>query len=153
MPPFVRENGIQISRLRSARRRARGVSPCIKRLVPTSPLVGPLGSLGYARRNRACATPSEAALWKALVNRKLGVSFRRQIVIGSHVADFVAASVRLVVEVDGGYHASRRAADARRDEKLRRLGYHVLRLEAGMVERDLPRAVALVRMAVERLAR
>ena len=109
--------------------------------------------VGYARRHRACPTASEAALWKALVGGKLGVSFRRQVVIGSHVADFVAASVRLVVEVDGGYHASRRLADARRDDKLRRLGYRVLRLDAEVVERDLPRAIALVREAVERMAR
>jgi very-short-patch-repair endonuclease len=107
----------------------------------------------YARENRARPTASETALWTALVSAKLGVSFRRQVVIGSHVADFAAASIRLAVEVDGGYHASRRATDARRDGKLRRLGYHVLRLEAAMVERDLPRAVALVREAIERLAR
>ena len=107
----------------------------------------------YARENRAHPTPSETALWGALVSGKLGVSFRRQVVIGSHVADVAATSLRLIVEVDGGYHASRRRADARRDEKLRRLGYHVLRLEAALVERDLSRAVALVREAVERLAR
>ena len=107
----------------------------------------------YARQNRARLTASETALWGALVSGKLGVSFRRQVVIGSHVADFVAAKIRLVVEVDGGYHASRQAADARRDAKLQRLGYRVLRLEAEMVERDPPRAVALVREAVERLAR
>ena len=102
----------------------------------------------YARRHRACPTPSESALWQALV-----VAFRRQVVVGSHVADFVAASIRLVVEVDGGYHASRRAADTRRDEKFRRLGYHVLRLDAELVERNLPRVVVLVREAIGRLAR
>jgi very-short-patch-repair endonuclease len=86
------------------------------------------------------------------VNSKLlGVAFRRQVVIDSHVADFAAASIRLAVEVDGSYHASRRTADARRDQKLRRLGYSVLRLEAKLVERDLLRALELVREAVERL--
>jgi very-short-patch-repair endonuclease len=37
--------------------------------------------------------------------------------------DFVAPSVRLVIEVDGGYHADRAAADARRDRALGRFGF------------------------------
>jgi very-short-patch-repair endonuclease len=37
--------------------------------------------------------------------------------LASHIADFCAA--RLVVEVDGGCHAQRRAANARRDAALR----------------------------------
>ena len=46
------------------------------------------------------------------------------------IVDFLALSARLVVEVDGGYHAQRGRADARRDEKLRRAGYRVLRVRA-----------------------
>jgi very-short-patch-repair endonuclease len=40
---------------------------------------------------------------------------------------------KLVVEVDGGYHRDRVAADARRDRALRRLGDRVLRLSAALV--------------------
>jgi very-short-patch-repair endonuclease len=54
----------------------------------------------------------------------------------------------LVVEVDGGYHERRSAADARRERALVRLGYRVLRLEAELVMKDLPAAVALVREAL-----
>jgi very-short-patch-repair endonuclease len=53
-----------------------------------------------------------------------------------------------VVEVDGNYHARRRGADARRDAKLRRLGYRVLRLPAALVMNDLKAAVELVREAL-----
>jgi very-short-patch-repair endonuclease len=98
-------------------------------------------------------TPSEALLWKALVSGKLGVAFRRQVVVGGFIADFVASSVKVIVEVDGGCHVRKRRADARRDEKLARLGYQVLRLDAGLVTRDLPAALALVREALARLAR
>ena len=80
-------------------------------------------------------------------------AFRRQVVLGTAIADFFAPAIRLVVEVDGGQHRSRRSADARRDRDLRRLGCHVLRIEAEVVMRDLPAAVALVREAVGRLAR
>jgi very-short-patch-repair endonuclease len=48
----------------------------------------------------------------------------------------------------GPWHRHRKAADARRDEKLARLGYRVLRLDAGLVERDIEAAVRLVREAL-----
>jgi very-short-patch-repair endonuclease len=89
-------------------------------------------------------------LWNELRGGKLGVWFRRQVRIGVFIADFLAAGPRLVVEVDGGYHALRRTADARRDRKLACLGYRVLRIEASRVERDIAEAVALVREALAR---
>ena len=71
---------------------------------------------------RGSPSPPEQLLWAALTNRKLGVSFRRQVPLAGYICDFVCASRRLVVEVDGAHHAQRRGADARRDECLRRLG-------------------------------
>jgi very-short-patch-repair endonuclease len=59
-----------------------------------------------------------------------------------------ATSARLVVEVDGGYHAGRRAGDRRRDERLRELGWRVVRVEAGVVMRELGAAVGVVRAAL-----
>jgi very-short-patch-repair endonuclease len=103
----------------------------------------------YAAQNRATPTESEARLWSALSAGKLGVHFRRQVVLGDRfIVDFVAPRVRLVVEVDGSYHAQRVAADARRDSKLRSLGYRVLRIPAALVKGDLQAAVALVCAAV-----
>jgi len=55
----------------------------------------------------------------------------------------------LIVEVDGGYHARRVTADARRDRKLTRAGYRVVRLQAELVMRDLPAAVRAVRRALD----
>ena len=97
---------------------------------------------------RRWATDSEAALWRVLSRKQLGVEFRRQLVIGQCIADFAAPRERLVVEVDGAYHARRLAADARRDAKLARLGWRVLRLDAELVLRDLGAAVARVREAL-----
>ena len=102
-----------------------------------------------ARSMRRCATASEQCLWQAISGRKLGVSFRRQVpVAGRFVADFLAPSVRLVIEVDGGSHCGRERADARRDRALERAGYRVLHLEAELVLRDLPEAVRRIRAAL-----
>src|SRR5690606_18745284 len=92
---------------------------------------------------------SSHLLFSAIRGKRLGVSFRRQQVIESHIVDFLARQVSLVIEIDGdAYHRKRRATDARRDVKLRRAGYRVLRISASLVESDLPAAVALVREAI-----
>ena len=105
-----------------------------------------------AQALREFSTVSERRLWVELSASKAGVSFRRQVPLaGRWIADYFASSLDLVVEVDGSIHACTRRADARRDEKLRRLGYRVLRLEAQLVLHDLPAAVALVREALEAL--
>jgi very-short-patch-repair endonuclease len=77
------------------------------------------------------------------------VKFRRQVVVaGRFVVDFCAPAARLVVEVEGRHHEWRRGADARRDAKLRKLGFRVVRLPAEVVLRELPLAVAAVREAL-----
>jgi len=102
-----------------------------------------------AHAMRHAPTASEAALWRLLSGRKLGVAFRRQVPLaGRCVADFFAPSARLVVEVDGASHLGRAASDARRDHALARLGYRVLRLEAGLVLYEPALAIARIRAAL-----
>jgi very-short-patch-repair endonuclease len=103
----------------------------------------------FARQHRCCLTESEARLWSALKARQLGVSFRRQVPVGGQfIADFCAPSIRLIVEVDGPIHARKRGPDARRDLKLRRLGFRVVRVPAALALSNLRAAVALVRSAL-----
>ena len=100
---------------------------------------------------RSAPTDSEQKLWQlALRAGGLGVEFRRQVVIADRfIVDFLAPPHRLIVEVDGfEYHRRRRTADARRDRKLARLGYRVLRLDADCGTRHLPEAVARIRAAL-----
>ena len=103
------------------------------------------GRAQYMRKN---PTDTEAALWRELSGKKLGIAFKRQAVIGRYVVDFVAPSIRLIVEVDGGYHAERVAGDARRTRDLERLEYRVVRLAAQLVRCNIRQAVELVKEAV-----
>ena len=93
---------------------------------------------------RAAPTTTEALLWQALRGSRLGVSFRRQLVIGEYIADFAAPSVKLVVEVDGPIHTERTRADARRDRALAHRGYRVVRIPAALVAKDLGAALLLI---------
>ena len=55
---------------------------------------------------------------------------------------------RLVIEVDGEYHAEQARSDARRDAALERAGYRVVRLEASLVMGDIESALGLIRAAL-----
>ena len=82
------------------------------------------------------------------------LQFRRQVVLGRYIADFFAAEVKLVVEVDGGYHGRlRERSDERRDRWLQRQGYTVLRLSDALVLNNIGVAVALIAEQVAALRR
>jgi type I restriction enzyme, R subunit len=83
-----------------------------------------------ARDLRQESTAAEEALWERLRDRRFrGLKFRRQVTLQGYIADFFCDRLRLVVEVDGGIHATRprRARDENRDADLLAHGYTVLR--------------------------
>ena len=83
-----------------------------------------------ARKSRREPTMAEAAMWKILRDRRLGeIKFRRQMPIGTYIADFCCPALKLVIELDGGVHVLRVDDDARRDAWLRAAGFTVLRFD------------------------
>ncbi len=106
---------------------------------------------GRASSMRVCSTASERALWRLLRGGQLGVPFRRQVpLLGRYIVDFLAVGARVVVEVDGAYHAqeARRRADSRRDSRLEKAGYRVLRVTAEEVLAEPGRVRARVLAAL-----
>jgi very-short-patch-repair endonuclease len=80
-----------------------------------------------ARRLRLDATDAERRLWYRLRSRQIeGAKFVRQERIGPYVVDFVCREQRLIIEVDGGQHATD-PRDAVREGWLCDRGYRVLR--------------------------
>ena len=85
-------------------------------------------------------TDANAKLWSRLRDgRLLGTKFRRQVPIGSFIADFCCRNPRLVVEVDGGQHAEHAAHDEARTRVIAEDGYTVLRFWND----DVGRSIAL----------
>ncbi len=81
-----------------------------------------------ARKLRATPTEAETRLWSRLRRKQLdGHRFRRQVPLGSYVVDFLFLSQRLVVEVDGGQHATEAHRDAKRTAWLESQGFRVAR--------------------------
>jgi very-short-patch-repair endonuclease len=104
----------------------------------------------HAHRMREGPSEPERVLWTALRGGRLGVRFRRQVVISGYIVDFLAPSARLVVEVDGAHHAQRHGADERRDRALAASGLRVLRLPAALVRSSLPAALERIARALMR---
>jgi very-short-patch-repair endonuclease len=81
----------------------------------------------FARKLRREMTEAEWKLWHALRSRRFdGYKFRRQVPIGTYIADFVCQECKVIVEVDGSQHANS-PYDIKRDTWLRLRGYRVLR--------------------------
>ncbi len=95
-------------------------------------------SISRARQLRRGMTDGEKRLWAELKQfRKLyGLHARRQVPIGSYVADFAIHSAKLVIEIDGEFHTGpgRIIKDNNRDAWLNGAGYCVLRFRTGELD-------------------
>ena len=105
----------------------------------------------YARQLRQAHNPIELTLWFHLRDRRLdGFKFRRQHPIGPYIVDFCCPEAWLAIELDGGQHALRRDADARRTEFLVAQGYRVLRFWNNEVSDNLQGVLYRIRETLSR---
>ena len=97
------------------------------------------GKRVFARRLRRRMTVAEKILWKALRDRRFqSLKFRRQVPLGSFVADFLCSQHRLIIEVDGDSHTDRKEYDEWRTERLNEQNYIILRVSNEEVMNNLP---------------
>jgi very-short-patch-repair endonuclease len=81
----------------------------------------------FAKLMRQEPTDAEAAMWRLLRHRQLAhFKFRRQVPFQSYILDFVCFEQRLIIEVDGGQHASS-DRDKARDALLTTEGFRTVR--------------------------
>jgi very-short-patch-repair endonuclease len=82
-----------------------------------------------ARTMRLEPTQAERKLWWHLRHRlALPTShFRRQVHLGRYIVDFACHDLKIVIEIDGGQHATQHVRDAMRTKFLESEGYRVLR--------------------------
>ncbi len=95
---------------------------------------------------RQNTTDPERILWSVLRGKNLGVKFRRQQGVGSYIADFYAAKLKLVVEVDGDSHfdVEGLAYDKERDAYMQATGITVLRFTNDQVRENLEWVLAAI---------
>jgi very-short-patch-repair endonuclease len=103
-----------------------------------------------AREMRATPTLAERKLWWHLRYRLAtpGTHFRRQVRIERYIADFACHAHRIVVEVDGGHHGARSAADEQRTRVLQASGYRVLRFWNNDVLNNIDGVLEVIQRAI-----
>ncbi len=89
----------------------------------------------FANEMRSAPTSAEQIMWEWLRGNLTGIHFRRQAVVEDYIVDFYCGTVRIAVEVDGKMHDPDRDSD--RDEELRKVGVHTIRIPARRVYREM----------------
>jgi very-short-patch-repair endonuclease len=121
----------------------RRASTCLK--ITDKALIIPYDSNNKeaAKKLRRKPAPAERCLWKRLKLKHLGFIFHRQKPVGKYIADFYCPEAKLVVEVDGDYHASTEIAanDIVRDVTMRNIGITVLRFQNAEVLNDTDKVI------------
>ena len=90
----------------------------------------PTSIFGKAKDLRKTETEAEKLLWKNLTNNQLGgFKFRRQHPISLYIADFYCHKLKLIIEIDGGYHFTKKQIpkDEERTKILEFNGVNVIR--------------------------
>ncbi len=103
-----------------------------------------------ARMLRRNATQAERVLWRAFRAMARPERIRRQHPIGRYVADFAIPSRKLVIEIDGGQHASIVARDSARTRVLEARGWRVIRFWNNDVMSNLEGVLETIAAEIER---
>ena len=79
---------------------------------------------------RSNMTKEEVKLWNMLRGKRFyGFKFKRQVLIGNYIVDFLCPEKNIVIEIDGGQHNTEKHLiyDVNRTAYLENNGYNVLR--------------------------
>ena len=87
-------------------------------------------NLKFAKSMRSNMTKEEAIIWRIVrANRFFGYKFKRQVLIGDYIVDFLCPEKKLIIELDGGQHnePDNILQDSERTAYLSNNGYKVIR--------------------------
>ena len=113
-----------------------------------------------AKELRKNITEAEQTLWELIRGRKLcKAKFYRQRPIyyqvndqiHFYIADFCCDELKLVIEVDGGYHNDTQEQDQLRDQILAGLGYHTFRLTNEQILNDIDSSINVIEQTIKSL--
>ena len=105
-----------------------------------------------SRELRKNVTFTERLLWKYLRAGQLnGYRFLSQKPLDAFIVDFYCKKVRLVIEIDGMTHNDKQSYDKRRENRLRKLGFNVLRLDGYYVLKNIRGTLELIISCIEEI--
>ena len=100
----------------------------------------------YAKKLRKNPTQAELILWEHLRKNKLGVKFRRQHPVYKYIVDFYCHKLKLVIEIDGGYHLKleQKEYDKYRTKDLSEFGIKTLRFTNNQVLNNIEFVLSII---------
>ena len=87
-------------------------------------------NINFAKSMRSNMTKEEAIIWRMVrAKRFLGFKFKRQVLVGDYIVDFLCPEKNLIIELDGGQHnePDNILKDNNRTIYLQNIGYKVIR--------------------------
>ena len=105
----------------------------------------------HAVRMRRYPTEEEQIMWDILCKNSFGVHFRRQHIILDYIADFICIKLKLIIEIDGGYHLLKEqiVKDTERSFWLSQQGYFILRFTNEELVADTDNVVMRIEQTVK----
>jgi very-short-patch-repair endonuclease len=107
-----------------------------------------------AKRLRENSTEAEEKLWLAVRNNQIeGYKFRRQHPLSIYIADFYCHALKLVIEIDGGYHLTeeQQLLDEKRTNDIEFQGLKVIRFTNEEVLLQLPEVLDKLKAFIKML--
>ena len=101
----------------------------------------------FAQHLSRTSSRTEDKLWPHLRAEQMGAPFRRQHVLIHAFPDYCCVPLRLIVEVDVPLHDL--ARDTRRDTRMNRRGYDVIRFGVQEIDENLQGVVDTIYDAVQ----
>jgi len=91
-----------------------------------------------AKKLRHNLTRAELKLWQRIRNKQLsGFKFRCQHIIAPYIVDFYSHRAKLVIEVDGNSHLTKKEDDLKRDNWLKKQNLKIMRFSNNEVYEDI----------------
>ncbi len=106
-----------------------------------------------AEELRAKMTPAEKILWNAIKINEWHLKFRRQHPVSIYIADFYCHQVKLVIELDGGYHDNKEVKiyDEARENDIKKFDISVLRFKNEEVFNNLENVLNKIAATINNL--
>ncbi len=110
--------------------------------------------LEKAKYNRNHPTDAERMLWNYLQTNIMGVHFRQQHPVMDYIPDFACLKLKLLIEVDGGYHfeGEQPEKDAERTRNLESEGYTIIRFTNKEVLNNIDNVLERISQTIEELS-
>ena len=105
--------------------------------------------LKKAKEMRKSPTQTEEIIWEILRDEKLGFQFRRQHIIDHFIIDFVCLKKGLIIEIDGDIHDLQKERDIERDNRLKELGFSILRFSNDNILSDIDMVISKIKETIK----